>query len=247
MSLQNKFYGVIVGVFIAMSAHAEQVSSAMSITADQFSFDQATGMATYRGHVVLLREGVKLYADELSASSLDGSAIEKITAKGAPLTFFLKQPTQGNVDGQAQQAEYYLKKEILELKGAVKITQQKPKVETNVIEAQHIVVQFTEKREVKNIQAFGEPVRYQQQPYQPNAASTRASAKQINYDALKQTVELEDQADLEQGLQRMQADRIRYDMQKKSGEAVGSKNKPVQTIWSPEKKPEQSGNPERKP
>ncbi|AGA91469.1 lipopolysaccharide transport periplasmic protein LptA [Thioflavicoccus mobilis 8321] len=78
------------------------------------------------------------------------------------------------------------------------------------IAADRVLVHHRPDRRPEHITAWGQPVRYRQQPT-GDAKENRARALRMEYDVTKEQITLIDQAELLQGNDRFSSDRIVYD------------------------------------
>lgn len=115
----------------ALSSDREQP---ISVEADFAELDQATGIGTYRGNVVVVQGTLRVNADRIDIKTVDG-ALEHIVATGEPVDFKLR-PDNATKDvlGGGLQADYFAGTEQLVLTGEAWVRQGDDIVRGNRIE-----------------------------------------------------------------------------------------------------------------
>lgn len=108
------------GAALALSGDSDKP---ISLEADQAELNEATGVSTYTGRVVLTQGSIELHADRLVVHAAGGE-LSQITATGNPVRF--RQRPEGrnkDVTAEAKKLEYQGKSRMLVLIGEAKVTQ----------------------------------------------------------------------------------------------------------------------------
>jgi len=112
-------------MFLSGNASAIDVdySSPIQVESDSAVIDDALGISTYRGNVVISQGGTTLTADNITVFAKD-RVISQIVANGSPATF--KQQDEGAetaTSGQAEQITYRAEQATLVFSGDATLTQ----------------------------------------------------------------------------------------------------------------------------
>jgi lipopolysaccharide export system protein LptA len=92
------------------------------VEADSVEINDATGVSTYQGNVIIRQGSIKIQADKVQVHQARGDA-RKVIADGSPVKFE-QQPDEGKlVRGEARRAEYEMDGEILYLIGEAELHQ----------------------------------------------------------------------------------------------------------------------------
>jgi len=86
MRARRSLFGLLFGLCsaaIVLAAEAPPVT----IEADHAVFEEQQGRSTYRGHVVVTRDGLEIRADQVTVVTDADGALQRVQAQGAPVTF----------------------------------------------------------------------------------------------------------------------------------------------------------------
>jgi len=93
-------------VFSALvMASSDDTQQPVHIEADRAEIDEALGVMTYTGHVVVRQGGVEMRADTVVVYSKEGE-LQRITAQGQPVHYSQKRVGEKIVKGVSQRMEY---------------------------------------------------------------------------------------------------------------------------------------------
>ena len=119
----------------------------LKIVADKAVLDDKNGTATYTGNVVLTQGTLKINAETLRLTTVDGK-VEKVIAEGKPANFSqVPAPNQAAVVATALNIDYLVKEQTLILKRKASIVQNE-----NVFKGEEIVYEIQSQR----LQAMGQ-------------------------------------------------------------------------------------------
>ena len=119
----------------------------LKIVADKAVLDDKNGTAMYTGNVVLTQGTLKINAEKLRLTTVDGK-VEKVTAEGNPANFSqVPAPNQAAVVATALNIDYLVKEQTLILKRKASIVQNE-----NVFKGEEIVYEIQSQR----LQAMGQ-------------------------------------------------------------------------------------------
>lgn len=106
---------------LALSSDTHQP---INIESDQQSLDIQHNIVTFTGNVVLTQGSVKIHADKLIVTRMNGEkGQEIIDGYGNPATFFQRQDNGKSVEGHAGHMRYEVKKERVTLTGNAMLKQ----------------------------------------------------------------------------------------------------------------------------
>jgi lipopolysaccharide export system protein LptA len=107
----------VVGIAQAHGAAAANPVPPLVIEADRLEMNDKTGLNTYTGNVLVTRGAMHLNCDTLTVHNVDGK-VQQSECEGKPATF-RRDPEENKpeVQGHANQVEYYLEDERLVLQG----------------------------------------------------------------------------------------------------------------------------------
>jgi len=86
-------------------ASSDDAQQPVHIEADRAEIDEALGVMTYTGHVVVRQGGVEMRADTVVVYSKEGE-LQRITAQGQPVHYLQKRADGKTVKGISQRMEY---------------------------------------------------------------------------------------------------------------------------------------------
>ncbi len=86
-------------------ASSDDVRQPVHIEADRAEIDEALGVMTYTGHVVVVQGGMEIRAATVVVYSKEGE-LRRITAQGQPVHYSQKRVDGKNVKGVSQRMEY---------------------------------------------------------------------------------------------------------------------------------------------
>ncbi len=111
----------LTGAALALPTDRDQP---IKVSADNASFDEKTGLAVYRGRVVVRQGTLELTADEVTLTVGKDGAVQKTVAKGKPARY-QQQPDEkrGLVTAEASTIEYDARNEKITLAGNAKLKQ----------------------------------------------------------------------------------------------------------------------------
>lgn len=121
----SKLFLLVMGLSSALSyALPEDRDQRINIAADQASFNQKTGLATYKGNIVITQGSVKIRADELILTTDGKGNVKTAVAKGKPAHFEQQpNPDKGIATAEATEVSYNAQDGIIVLKGQAKLQQ----------------------------------------------------------------------------------------------------------------------------
>jgi lipopolysaccharide export system protein LptA len=91
---------------------AEPSQEPIHIEADRAELNDATGISTYTGNVVMTQGDTRIEAAHVVVTSEDGE-LTLITAKGNPIHYFQEEAGQSPIQGQSLRLEYDAQSEVL--------------------------------------------------------------------------------------------------------------------------------------
>lgn len=115
--------GITLALPLPVLALSGDSDKPINLEADQAELNEATGVSTYTGRVVLTQGSIELHADRLVVHAAGGE-LSQITATGNPVRF--RQRPEGrnkDVTAEAKKLEYQGKSRMLVLIGEAKVTQ----------------------------------------------------------------------------------------------------------------------------
>lgn len=86
-------------------ANTEDTQQPIHIEADRAEINEAQGVMTYTGHVVLRQGGIELRADTVVVYARE-DVLQRITAEGAPVHYRQERADQKEIRGASQRMEY---------------------------------------------------------------------------------------------------------------------------------------------
>lgn len=96
----------------------------ISLEADQATFNQKTGLTTYKGNVVVIQGTAKIQADSVVATLNKDRQIQQVTAQGKPAKFQQQiSEDKGIARGEGQTIVYNAQSGIITLSGNAYLTQ----------------------------------------------------------------------------------------------------------------------------
>lgn len=96
----------------------------VQVTANTATADGKTGIATYRGNVVVKQGTLEIRADEIIITTDKKGAIQSTVSKGNPARYQQQpDPKKGLVTAEAQRIDYDAKNEIITLTGNARLKQ----------------------------------------------------------------------------------------------------------------------------
>lgn len=104
------------------SASPEDTQQPIHIEADRAEINEAQGVMTYTGHVVLRQGGIELRADTLVVYARE-DVLQRITAEGAPVHYRQERADQKEIRGASQRMEYDAESKRLLLLGEAEFWQ----------------------------------------------------------------------------------------------------------------------------
>lgn len=107
----------------AFSASALARNAPVHISADQFHYDQKTGISIYSGHVHVTQNALVLNGRSLTVIAPAKGPVEKLTMAGNPATFTDITPKGKTVRGQATNLLYLPGHQQIQLQGKAKLVQ----------------------------------------------------------------------------------------------------------------------------
>jgi len=96
---------VICAFSILAVAGNDDAQQPVHIEADRAEIDEALGVMTYTGHVVVVQGGIEIRADTVVVYSKEGD-LQRITAQGQPVHYSQKRVDEKTVKGVSQRMEY---------------------------------------------------------------------------------------------------------------------------------------------
>ncbi len=106
------------------SLHAAETGAAepLELSADHGELDNAEGVSTYRGNVVVTRGTMRITGDELRIYRGDGGGVARIEVEGDPATYSDEASASGAVDARAPRMTYHASApERLHLEGGAQL------------------------------------------------------------------------------------------------------------------------------
>jgi lipopolysaccharide export system protein LptA len=97
---------------LAAMGAVEPAREPIHIEADRAELNDATGVSTYTGNVVLTQGTTRIEADHVVVQSQDNE-VSLITAKGNPIRYFQEEEGQAPIHGQSLRLEYDAQTEVL--------------------------------------------------------------------------------------------------------------------------------------
>lgn len=107
----------------AWSASPIARNAPVHISADQFHFDQKTGIGIYTGHVHVTQNALVINGQKLTVIAPPKGPIERLTMQGTPATFSDITPKGKAVKGQASDLLYLPARQQIQLQGKAKLVQ----------------------------------------------------------------------------------------------------------------------------
>ncbi len=99
-------------------------SKPVTLEADQASFNERTGVTSYRGNVIITQGTIRIEADQLTVNLDDNRGIKDAIAQGSPARFQQQLETsKGLAKGQGQNVTYNAQTGIVTLKGNAFLSQ----------------------------------------------------------------------------------------------------------------------------
>ncbi len=93
-------------VFSALAlASNDDRQQPVHIEADRAEIDEALGIMTYTGHVIIRQGGIEMRADKVVVYSKEGE-LQRITAQGQPAHYLQERADGKTVKGSSQRMEY---------------------------------------------------------------------------------------------------------------------------------------------
>ena len=86
-------------------ASTDDTQQPIHIEADRAEIDEAQGVMTYSGHVVLSQGGIEMRADTVVVYTQEGE-LQRITAQGQPVRYRQQRINEPEVHGVSQRMEY---------------------------------------------------------------------------------------------------------------------------------------------
>jgi lipopolysaccharide export system protein LptA len=123
--LVNFFVSLTLGM-VAMTATALPTDrdQPLQVAADSASFNEKTGIATYRGAVVIRQGTLEVRADELVITVDKAGNVTTTAAQGKPARYQQQtDPKKGLVTAEASRIDYDLKNETITLSGQARLKQ----------------------------------------------------------------------------------------------------------------------------
>jgi lipopolysaccharide export system protein LptA len=119
MPLNRYFFLLLISLFISTASFALSTDKdqPVEVEADSFTLDDAKGITTYAGDVIIVQGSMEIKADKITIRSANGKT-DKVVATGKPVKF--QQQPDGDkalVRGEANQFDYLLSKDTLVLAG----------------------------------------------------------------------------------------------------------------------------------
>jgi lipopolysaccharide export system protein LptA len=97
---------------LAVTGAVEPAREPIHIVADRAELNDATGISTYTGNVVLTQGATRIKADHVVVRSEDNE-VSLITARGNPIRYFQEEEGQAPIQGQSLRMEYDAQTEVL--------------------------------------------------------------------------------------------------------------------------------------
>lgn len=119
-------YLTVLGLCIASAAFGLPTDrdQPLQVAADNAHFDEKTGIATYRGAVVIRQGTLELRSDELVINVDKQGNVTKTSARGKPARYQQQvDPKKGLVSAEATRIDYDLKNEVITLNGQARLRQ----------------------------------------------------------------------------------------------------------------------------
>ncbi|MDP2229072.1 MAG: lipopolysaccharide transport periplasmic protein LptA [Moraxellaceae bacterium] len=113
-------------IFMAAPANALPTDrdQPLQVSADSATFDEKTGVAVYKGSVVIRQGSLEMRADEFVIKVNKKGAVESTTSRGNPARFQQTPDAQKSpVLAEADRIDYDLKNEIVTLTGKARLRQ----------------------------------------------------------------------------------------------------------------------------
>ncbi len=115
----------------------------VQVTADSASYNQKSGLAIYRGNVMIIQGTLRLWADQLTVQTDKDGKVQTGIAIGNPARYQqVQDPAKGPVTAHAQEIDYDLVKDELTLIHDAHIKQDDSSADGSIIhyqiQAQHI-------------------------------------------------------------------------------------------------------------
>lgn len=96
----------------------------VTLEADQASFNERTGVTSYRGNVIITQGTIRIEADQLTVNLDDNRGIKDAIAQGSPARFQQQlDANKGLAKGQGQNVTYNAQTGIVTLKGNAFLSQ----------------------------------------------------------------------------------------------------------------------------
>lgn len=127
---------IIFVLFMVLNSHIIIAASKdpINIEADNAKIIEKEGKSIYTGNVILIQGTIRLTADSVTVTSVDGK-LNQITAKGKPVRYEEKgQTSDGDISGQAELLEYFTTENRILLLDNAKLTQGRTQFSGNRIE-----------------------------------------------------------------------------------------------------------------
>ncbi len=90
---------------LALASNDDNSQQPVHIEADRAEIDEALGVMTYTGHVIVRQGGIEMRADEVVVYSKEGE-LQRITAQGQPAHYLQERADGKIVKGSSQRMEY---------------------------------------------------------------------------------------------------------------------------------------------
>jgi lipopolysaccharide export system protein LptA len=158
-------------LLLPLAAHAlpEDRDQPIKVAADSASFDQKSGVAVYRGNVIIQQGTLEIRADQVTINVDKAGAVQRSIATGKPAHYQQKQDEKkGLVTADAKQIEYNAADQKMTLTGDAHLKQDTSSFQGSVI------TYFMDKQQVDAQADVGSRV---QLNFQPPPRSTTTTGK----------------------------------------------------------------------
>lgn len=103
---------LFLGLWLLAVPSMAQEEAPTIIEADSAEINEATGISTYTGNVIITQGGVRVEADVVIAYTREGELL-RIEGEGKPVKFVQKQPNEPTIRGHSLAMDYDAKTERL--------------------------------------------------------------------------------------------------------------------------------------
>jgi lipopolysaccharide export system protein LptA len=121
---QALLLGLLMASNSAVFALPSDQTKPVTLEADQASFNERTGVTSYRGNVIITQGTIRIEADQLTVNLDDNRGIKDAIAQGSPARFQQQlDASKGLAKGQGQNVTYNAQTGIVTLKGNAFLSQ----------------------------------------------------------------------------------------------------------------------------